>query len=124
MPGAVKTQLHTSRVAVRCGRIRQDGSRCRFSWFALWVSDDGAVKEVQPRTAEWSPDGRVGAWWEGLLVGEDGFLKEKQRWKVTCSKRCGAAYPITLETLQAKAREAVAEHRSTIWLVDLTTPRD
>lgn len=120
---AVKTQLLTTRIAARCGRIRTDNSRCRTRWFLLWISQLGAVEFVQPnweRSSGRRPEGGPGVWWEGLLHGPDGFLEERPRWNVRCSRHCGASYQVTQAGLEALVRDAVAEHRSTIWLADLT----
>jgi hypothetical protein len=109
-------------VTVRCGHPRIDGTRCKRTWFTVWVRpNDPAL--VLPKGGEWkrTPPRREGVWFEGLMMGDDGFLHERSKWRVTCSKPCFREHAVTKEMLELRASAAVAEGRQTIWLADLTT---
>jgi hypothetical protein len=110
-------------VTVRCGHPRMDGTRCKRTWFTVWVRPNDPALLVLPKGGEWkgTPPRREGVWFEGLMMGDDGFLQERPRWRVFCSKQCSTQHTVTKDTLEARASAAVSEGRRTIFLADLTT---
>jgi hypothetical protein len=102
--------------ATRFRRLPSSASRSFFSaWFKVWVRpNDPAL--LLPKGGEWKgiPPRREGVWFEGLMMGDDGFLQERPRWRVFCSKQCSTQHTVTKDTLEARASAVVSEGRRTI----------
>jgi len=119
--GTVKTDSsHTGTnvvVYVRCGRHRQDGSRCRKTWFKGF----GTTGDLILIGEGWTGDRWHGARYVARdYVTEEGFLAfDETRWEIPCTKRCGAHPTVKKATLQGAVREAARRGESAVWLADI-----
>jgi hypothetical protein len=101
-------------VAIRCGRHRQDGSRCRKAWF-YGVGTTGEIVLI-PKDAGWT-----GGHWHGARLAAADPFSDEARWEIVCTRHCGAHPTVKKGTLEREARDAARRGEQVIWLTDIAS---
>ncbi len=95
-------ELIGATLVIRCGHVQADRDYCGRR-LSIWTVEADGLKEKRP------PD-----------VHGDAVRGERVGYRCH-PKRCGAMYPIRLETILPKIREGIEGGAAELWLGDATT---